>query len=389
MGKNIRAIGILISAALCFASCAVAQTRVQSPLIIQRQSTTNTAGQAVFPNSANIDCIAANYATCSPLVIQHATIDATRVDKALEVFGSSTTNGNIVFNPGKVAGNASVHILSPNGNTSDPALILWNGGSGASSNGLLMKKRDGTSVFSLNMASGDVDLTALNSTVLNLKGSNGFGAPVVIENTGGTTGLKTETILPFTALTDNVGASLSRFNTFYGLTGNFSSGAVIGSSSGVAKLTSGTVGVVSGASSDCVVVNGTSTPCAGSPSDPAWTAYTPTVGVPSGGTATTSSVSAAYVNNGQSAKVRIFWFGTVSVNQSEIDFSLPVGYTPIGTAQVAASTAAVGASFVPVSALMPGTGASAGQVTVVRTDGGLFTSGTGLIFTINAVYELP
>lgn len=368
---------LVLSSIVMLASCAI---KAQQPFPgINIIPNGGVAGKINFRSAANVN----------HMFIQDSTIDASAAAKAMEFFGATATNGNIVFNPGNVAGKASVQILSPNANTSDPTLILWNGGNAASSNGLSMKLRNGTDVFTLNMASGDVDLTALNSHNLNLKGSNGFGAPVVIQNTGGTVGLQTETVVPFTALTDNVGAALSRFNTFYGLTGNFSSGAVIGSSSGVAKLTSGTVGVVSGSSSDCVLVNATSTPCGGSPIDPVWTTYTPTVTLPSGGTPTTSSVSAAYVNNGQSAKVRVFWFGTVSVNQSEIDFSLPTGYTPIGTAQVASSAVYVGATPVPVSAIMPGTGGSAGQITIVRTDGGLFTSGTGLVFVVNAVYELP
>lgn len=66
MGKIQRAISLLGIVAMT----ACAQTRLQTPVIIQRKSTPTVApGTLVFPNSANIDCVAANYATCRPSTI--------------------------------------------------------------------------------------------------------------------------------------------------------------------------------------------------------------------------------------------------------------------------------------------------------------------------------
>lgn len=72
MGKVFRATSVLSLFAL--ASCAQAQTRLSTPVIIQRKSTTTAAaGVLVFPNAANIDCVAANYATCDPVTMQNGT----------------------------------------------------------------------------------------------------------------------------------------------------------------------------------------------------------------------------------------------------------------------------------------------------------------------------
>ena len=68
MGQVQRTAFVLIAAVLS----ACAQTRLQTPVVIQRKSTPTAApGQLVFPDSANIDCVAANYATCHPSILQN------------------------------------------------------------------------------------------------------------------------------------------------------------------------------------------------------------------------------------------------------------------------------------------------------------------------------
>lgn len=141
--------------------------------------------------------------TTFPIVFPSGTaapqLDATGLGAALNVNGSSSTNGNIVLNPGNVSGNASVVANATR--TDQPALYL--------------KSASGTTT----------------APVLSLRDSSNV-AKVWVMQAGDATCpncINTQKIIPTAHATYDIGEASNRYSTIYGGSGNFSSILVLGS----------------------------------------------------------------------------------------------------------------------------------------------------------------
>ncbi len=183
---------------------------------------------------------------------------------AIEINGMPSSNGNIIFNPGNVSTKSSVHVISPSGNTSDPSLILWAGGTGTSSNGLQLKLSNGSTLFNLDFSdSGNPTYSALSGTSHKFSAASGLIAAVTIVNSTGTVGLSSESIYPTVGSTYDNGNTSSRWLNTASVNSDFTNLTVSGLGTGALKVASGVVSLVTGTSSNCVHVDGSSAACPG------------------------------------------------------------------------------------------------------------------------------
>lgn len=115
--------------------------------------------------------------------------------------------------------------------------------------------------------------------------------------------------------------------------------------------------------------------------DPAWTSWTPTITL-SAGTPTTTTLEAAYVQNGKSVKFRIAWTGTISSANQDIQFSLPV--TPVSQTlyQTCATWYNQSGFIIPSAGLILDSTASA----YIRSTAN-FPSATTLLTLLEGTYE--
>jgi hypothetical protein len=118
----------------------------------------------------------------------------------------------------------------------------------------------------------------------------------------------------------------------------------------------------------------------------AWTAYTPTI-TPTSGTATTTTLTAASLQQGKKVFYRIYWLGTISIASADMAVSIPVA--PISTAAAPLGQAAN--AFVRVGGSLVGAHAAvftSPQAIIFGCPGTTFPAGgTSVELCATGVYE--
>lgn len=199
-----------------------AQVNLPTPVRVLPKADGSAAGELVLGNAVRtVVCTAANYATCKPLIIQNGTISGANLAASLNITGATGTDGRIIITPGNVAAKASTVLQAVR--AGEPALILQDSGTGGTSQGLTLENSAGTDWFTLTSNGGVAEFRALNGANFDFVASNGFGGAMGLVNSGGTIGLVTESIMPYTATTDTIGGALSRWGGMYSTLFNGSS----------------------------------------------------------------------------------------------------------------------------------------------------------------------
>lgn len=358
---------ILCLSLLLSGACALrGQTQLTTPVRVLPKADSSAAGELVLGNNvATVACTAANYTTCKPLIIQNNTLDASNLGSA---------NNSIIFKGSSTAGQATFRFEAPSGNlavfcdTSGGTGGAWEltrtkiiaYASGCSSTSNLDIHTDGTIRTSLGI--GFYENGSLGGDAIAIRAPSGAVSSTYTINLPGTPPSLAGQALAWSSGSTYVWQSFLTDPTT-------TTGDMIYNSSGVITR------LAVGSSGQCLTSNGSIPTWSSCGSDPAWSSYTPTVGCSSG--SPTGTVTAGYLQQGKTVKVRIYWTGQCSSSSQSMTFTLPAN--PL-----------TGASYQPLAeAYFDGSGVfSAASNVIVSGVNYLITSPIGANFPASTTFYL-
>lgn len=139
-----------------------------------------------------------------------ATVDATGLGSALDIRGSTTSNGNILLKPGAVVGAASVFAIA--GRVDQPGLVVQDASGTTTASAFEIRKSDSTVYFKV------------------LGGSNASNAGEVVSRS----------IIPFADVTYSLGASGTRWLKLWAANADFSSTTIFSALATFTSITANT-----------------------------------------------------------------------------------------------------------------------------------------------------